>query len=205
MIDLREALAEISSIRGHLARGIEFRGYGPTTLATTGLLAFVSACIQGYWIPDPMHSVSGYLVLWTTTAAVSLILIGIETAARARRVHSGLVAEMLRSAIEPFLPALVAGVLLTVVLVRCAPRELWMLPSLWQILFSLAVFSSCRFLPKQTFGVGVWYLATGITCLVFGQGEGALAPWEMGVPFGVGHLLVAGVLQLGYLQDDEQV
>ena len=39
MSELQKALSEISAIRGHLARGAEFRGYGPSTLAATGLLA----------------------------------------------------------------------------------------------------------------------------------------------------------------------
>jgi hypothetical protein len=48
------------------------------------------------------------------------------------------------------------------------------------------------------FAVGVWYLAAGLTCLAFGSVARTLSPWTMGIPFGVGQLLVAGVLQFGY-------
>lgn len=78
-----------------------------------------------------------------------------------------------------------------------------MLPGLWQVLFSLGVFASCRFLPRATFWVGVWYLATGMGCLAIGPDVPA-SPWEMGIPFGVGHLLVAGVLQFGYGRSNEE-
>ena len=82
--------------------------------------------------------------MWIATAAVSVILIGIEMVARSRRIHSGLADEMIHAATEQFIPAGVAGALLTVVLYRFAPQSLWMLPGLWQIIFSLGVFASCR-------------------------------------------------------------
>lgn len=80
-----------------------------------------------------------------------------------------------------------------------------MLPGLWQILFSFGVFSSCRLLPKPTFVVGVWYLACGLTCLALGHAPRPLAPWEMGVPFGVGHLLLAAILHFDYARDVQDV
>jgi hypothetical protein len=91
--------------------------------------------------------------------------------------------------------------LLTVVLVRYAPQSLWMLPGLWQVIFSLGVFSSCQFLPRPMFAVGVWYLAAGLICLALGGADWAFSPWTMGVPFGVGQLLVAAFLRYGETDD----
>jgi membrane protein implicated in regulation of membrane protease activity len=48
------------------------------------------------------------------------------------------------------------------------------------------------------FAVGVWYLATGLFCLAEAGGARTLSPWLMGIPFGVGQLMVAAVLQFGY-------
>jgi len=203
MPDVRRALAEIQSIRGYVARSIEFRGYGPVTLAITGLLAIVIASVQARWLTAPRHEFPRFLGLWVGAAGAALMLIAVETIARARRLHSTLATQMIYSAVEQFLPAIVTGVLLTVVLMRAQPHSLWMLPGLWQLLFSLGVFASCRFLPRGTFWVGVWYLATGMTCLALGGGDWAFSPWEMGIPFGVGHLLVAAVLQFGYRRHDE--
>ncbi|MBV8317340.1 MAG: hypothetical protein JO116_22880 [Planctomycetaceae bacterium] len=50
-------------------------------------------------------------------------------------------------AIERFIPCVVARGLLTIVLERSAPEVLWILPGLWQILYSLGLFASCRLLP----------------------------------------------------------
>jgi hypothetical protein len=199
--NLYKALAEIDAIRGQMARAMEFRGYGPAALAATGVLALVAAGVQSHWLKNPGREFGGYLVIWIATAAVSVIIIGIETIRRTRRVHFGLAKEMIHSAAEQFLPAIVAGLLLTVVFVRYAPQSLWMLPGLWQVIFSLGVFSSCQFLPRPMFAVGVWYLAAGLTCLALGGDEWAFSPWAMGVPFGVGQLLVAAVLHYGEADD----
>lgn len=204
MAELREALSDIRSIRGHMARCIEFRGYGPVTLAITGVLAIAIASTQALWVSDPQHEAARFLETWIATAAVAVIFIGISTLARARRIHSPLAIQMVHAAVQQFLPAVVAGILLTAVMARASPRSLWMLPGLWQVLFSLGVFASCRFLPRGTFWVGVWYLATGMTCLALGGGAWAFSPWEMGIPFGVGHMMVGGVLQFGYRRDDEE-
>jgi len=203
MLDVPEALAEVATIRSQIARCLDFRGYGPVTVGATGVLALAVAGLQTRWLPVWAAVANGYLAVWTATAAVALTLILIETLARARRIHSGFAPQMIRSALEPFFPPIVAGALLTAVVLRDAPEARWMLPGLWQILFSLGVFASCRVLPRAIFGVGVWYLATGTLCLAFGHGSMSFSPWEMGVPFGVGQILVAISLQLGYRQWDD--
>lgn len=202
--DLHKALSEISAIRGQIARGVVFRGYGPVTLATTGLLAIAAALIQAHWVPAPQREVVEYLGIWVPTAALSLLIISVETITRARRLHCGLAAQMMQAAAEQFLPAIVAGLLLTVVLFRYAPQGLWMLPGLWQVVFSLGVFASCRFLPRAMFAAGIWYLCCGLMCLSIGAGQRALGPWMMGVPFGLGQLIVAGVLKFNYWESDER-
>src|SRR5438876_9669342 len=145
MKDLDQALAEISAIRTQMARSVVFRGYGPATVAATGLLAFVAAGLQAALIPDAAANLPVYLGLWGGTALVCVGLVGSEMIARTRRVHDGLAEEMLQTAVEQFLPATAAGVLLTVVLLAFVSAATWMLPGLWQIIVGLRVFASWRF------------------------------------------------------------
>ena len=203
MADLYKALAQIHAIRGQVARGTEFRGYGPETVAATGLLAGAAAVFQSVSLKNPSSSTSGYLAIWITTAALALLVSGFQTVTRTRRVHPGLARQMIFSAGESFVPAIGAGVLVTLVLLRSAPREVWMLPGLWQIFYGLGIFASCRFLPRQMLAVGVWFLATGALCLTTGTGTHALSPWEMGFPFGIGQLLIAAVLKFGYRETED--
>jgi hypothetical protein len=201
--DLYKALAQIHAIRGQMARGTEFHGYGPETVAATGLLAGAAAALQAAVLKDPGDHAARFLLIWISTAALAVLVTGLQTITRTRRVHSGLVSHMIGSAAESFLPAIGAGILVTLILVRSAPRELWMLPGLWQIFYGLGIFASCRFVPRQMLAVGVWFLATGALCLTTGTGGHALSPWEMGFPFGIGQLLIAAVLKFSYREADE--
>jgi hypothetical protein len=203
MNDLNKALGDISSIRKQMARTTEFRGYGPATLATTAGLAVLAAWVQKIWLPDSANHILPYLTLWISTAVLSAALTGAQMYGRTRRIHSALSDEMLRMAVEQFLPAASAGLLLTIVLFQYVPSVSWMLPGIWQVIFSLGIFSSCRFLPRPMIAAGVWYLLTGLACVAMGR-DRALSPWAMGLPFGAGQLLVAAVLFVSTSEDPDE-
>jgi hypothetical protein len=196
MNDLNRALGDISSIRRQMARSTEFRGYGPATLAATGLIAVLAAGVQALLVADPASHISTYLSIWICTAAVSAALTGLQMYTRTRRMHSGMSQEMMHMAVEQFLPSVGAGLLITIVLVRYVPAALWMIPGIWQVIFSLGIFSSCRFLPRPMLAAGAWYLLTGLACIALGDSR-ALSPWAMGIPYGAGQLLVAAILLFG--------
>jgi hypothetical protein len=203
MSELHNALGDISNIRRQMARSTQFRGYGPATLAGTGVVALVGAAVQSFWLPDPARQLHAYLGLWIGIAVISSAVAGVQIYTRTRRLHSGLSDEMLRTAVEQFMPAVGAGLLITGVLVRYVPSVLWMLPGLWQVIYSLGVFSSCRFLPRPVIAAGAWYLLTGLVCLALGDFR-ALAPWTMGLAFGAGQLLVAGILLVSTPENEDE-
>ncbi len=192
-MELRDALTQIAEIRLQMARTEVFRGYRAAPVAFSGLLAFGAMAIQDAWVPAPERQVGAYLGLWVAAAVVSAIAAGVGMALRGAAA-SAWRRRITWLAIEQFVPSLVAGGLVTAVLTRAAPETIWVLPGLWQVLFSLGIFASCRLLPRATFGVAVFYLASGVTCLALARGDAALAPWAMGIPFGVGQLLAAAVL-----------
>ena len=204
MSELRQALAEINAIRCQVARETQFRGYGPRSTAASGILALLVAGAQSLWLKASQADAHVFLGIWVSTAAVAAAVSTWETCNRTRRVHYGLSREMIQAAIEQFLPAVVVGLMLTVVLARVAPQELWMLPGLWQLSFCLGIFASCRFLPRPLFAVGVWYLAAGLTCLAIESRSHDLSPWTMGIPFGIGQLFLAAVLKYGYENSVEE-
>jgi hypothetical protein len=196
MDELSKALSDIHRIRQQVAESTEFRGYGPATVAGTGLLAAIAALVQSRWLPDSASHHGAYLGLWIGTAAVAVALISLEMHARTRRMQFGMADAMIRTAVEQFLPAVAAGILLTVALVRYVPGSFWMLPGLWQVIFSLGVFASCRFLPRPMIAAGAWYLITGLVLISLAD-DRAISPWAMGIPYGVGQGLVATILLWG--------
>jgi hypothetical protein len=194
MGDLDKALADIFTIRSQIAAGTAFRGYGPATIAATGGLALITTVFQYASLPDSTRNPLIFFLSWTATALVSTAMIWIEMQARSRRHHSGLADAMIHQAVEQFLPAAVAGALLAVMLWNFAPEALWMLPGLWQVMLSLGVFASVRFLPRAVGIAGAWYFVTGFVTLMLASQDHALSPWTMGLPFAIGQLLMAAIL-----------
>src|SRR5258708_35401467 len=132
MQDLDKALADIGAIRSQIAAGTAFRGYGPAAMAATGCVALATSVLQFALLDDPTGNPLTFLFGWVAAALLSSALIWIEMQARSRRHHSGLADAMIHQAVEQFLPAGVAGLLLAVMLWKFAPATLWLLPRPWQ-------------------------------------------------------------------------
>ena len=193
--ELQEALEQINEIRLRLARSEVFTGYRALPAAISGLLAIAAGLAQPYLAPVPASDPLPYLVLWIGVAVLSALIGTVLLRLRPKPSDSGRLGRQTTwLAVEQFLPAMLAGGLLTMALARYAPETLWLLPGLWQILFALGLFAACRMLPRGMAGVAVWFLVTGFLCFRFAAGEHAFTPWAMAVPFGVGQLMAAGVL-----------
>jgi hypothetical protein len=192
MTDLNRALLEIRDIRRQVARTTEFRGYGPLTLSATAVVALLAGVAQGRWIPERAAHPVQYVALWLTTGVFCAALIATQMLTRAKRLHSGMADEMMGMAVAQFLPAGIAGAILPFVLLRVSHDVFWMLPGMWQIVFGLGVFGSCRCLPRPMLLVGVWFLLTGLGCVALGD-DRALAPAMMSGAYGVGMMLVASI------------
>jgi hypothetical protein len=193
-MELREALTHIEEIRLRLARTEVFRGYRALPVALSGVLAGAAALLQPGVAPEPTKHLDRWLLLWIGVAGLSVLTTAAVILARERFFASSAARAVTRLAIVQFVPCLAAGALLTFVLVRSAPASAWMLPGLWQVLFSQGVFASCRLLPRPFLMVGCFYLCAGLLGLAFGQDEQALAPWVMGLPFAIGQLGTAALL-----------
>ena len=192
MTDLNQALVDIRNIRRQVAQATEFRGYGPLTLSATAVLALLAGAAQFRWIPEPASQPVEYVALWLTTGILCAALIATQMLTRARRLHSGMADEMIRMAVAQFLPAGIAGAILPFVLLHVTGSVFWMLPGMWQIVFSLGVFASCRSLPRPMLLAGVWFLLTGLGCIGLGDAR-ALAPVTMSGAYVIGMLLVAAI------------
>lgn len=202
MRDLDKALADIVTIRSQIAAGTAFRGYGPATMAATGAVALITAVLQFWLLDDPTGEPLGFFIGWFIAAALSGLIIGIEMRARSRRHHSGLADAMIHQAVEQFLPAGVAGVLLAVVMWKFASETLWLLPGLWQILVSLGIFASVRTLPRSVALAGGWYFVSGFAVVVLASRTHTLSPWTMGLPFLIGQSLMAAILHFASGDND---
>jgi hypothetical protein len=195
MSDLQKALADISSIRLQLAAGTMFRGFGPMVIAATGVMALATAIIQVLLL-EPILDPVTFVAVWTALAIVCAALIGFEMVARTKRHHGGLADVMLFNAVEHFLPVGAAGAVVCAVVLRWAPDAAWLLPGLWQLLIGVGLFVALRFLPRSISIAAAWYFLAGATVLVVSAQSRTMSPWAMGIPFGIGQLLMAGLLHV---------
>jgi hypothetical protein len=202
-VELHEALSHIAEIRTRVAATQRFRGYRAVPVATSGVLAVIAAAAQPWVLAKPGDNLIGYLGLWVAAAVLGAAASASGILLRYRAgADSPLARELTRLAVGQFAPCVAAGALVTLVIVRHAPDVGWVLPGLWQVLFSLGVFASCRLLPRAIVGVGAFYLLAGAFNLTHGPGDAAFSPWVMGVPFGVGQLCVAAILYWNLERND---
>jgi hypothetical protein len=194
MTDVDKALADLADIRTRLAAGTLFQGFGPAVIATSGILAFAAAAAQAHWSYSLARSPEMFLAAWIGVAVVAAALIGIEMIARSRRRHGGLSTAMIVNALELFLPAGFAGAVIAAVFLKFSPLNYWMLPGLWQIFVALGTFAAARCLPRTVMLAAAWYFLAGTAVLIMASKELTLSPWMMGLPFGIGQLLMAAVL-----------
>jgi hypothetical protein len=212
-MNVRDALSQIADIRQQVARAQSFRGYRPATTAFSAVVAIATAGLQAILLPEPHAKVTAtqtlssryetfapgafridhYLYLWFVAAMVSLVVVGVEMWVRVRRSDSDLQRDLTAAAVEQFIPALVAGLLLTIVIVQFAFESVWMLPGLWMILFAMGVFASRRVLPRFAGVIAGFYLMAGLIVLAM-QKEAGLHAWTMGAVFGIGQTAAAGML-----------
>lgn len=198
----REAVEQILEIRRQLAASGRFRGFRSTAVGVTGALALAGAAVQSAVLTDATNQLQQFLLLWTSVAGLSVLVVGAAMVMRIRRLSSRLERDMALHAVETVAPSMVVGAWFSVVLLYVAPDQAWLLPGLWSILFSLSVFATRRFLSPQVGLVGAHYAIAGLACVLWGR-EGALAPWTMAITFGLGQLLAAVILFLTVEHDDD--
>ncbi len=194
MKDLNKAIDEISTIRSQIVLSHTFRGFSALVIAGTGVLAAFILILQTFGPISFAQNNTDIIILWICAAIFSVACIGAEMVVRSRRHHGGLSNSMLTKAVENFIPIGITGAVLGFVVLKFSEQTSWILPGIWQMLISVAVFSALRFLPRSVIIVAVWYLLSGAVTLLIGAINQSLSPWMMGVPFIVGQFLMAAVL-----------
>ena len=193
-MQLNDALTQIAEIRSQVERAQVYRGYRSVPVAISGLLAAGAGLLQLWLVESPLSELELYIPIWVSAAVLSIAAAGGEIATRYRRTVSETERARTRQAIGQFAPCLLAGGLLTAVMLISAEESAWLLPGIWCVLFSLGIFASLRVLPRGVGQVALFYLLCGLANVLIARGEHALAPWAMAVPFGVGQLWAAGIL-----------
>jgi hypothetical protein len=187
MNDIDSALNDIHRIRDRLAAGTRFEGFAPKLVALTGAFAFALAGWQA-------NSGDAILLAWILLALVCALMIGAEAIVRARAVHRAMADRLINSTLQRFLPVGLAGAIAGFVILIQLPEHVRLLPGLWQLLMAVGICAALDNLPPAMRWPAAFYFVTGtISLAVSGDASVAIA-WLMGLPFGIGQLLVAATL-----------
>lgn len=193
-MDLRDALDQLDDIHGQMARTEVYRGYRAVPMAGVGVLGIVAGFFQER-ILGP-HPGVGFVIYWSAVAAVGLLQATAWAVYSYFRTDSPAARVRTRRVLAQMLAALLAGLVATVAMLRADPAMLPWLPGLWALFFCVGAFASRPYLPRGVLGVGLYYLAAGATLLDLAPSGASLGPWAMPLSFGVGQLLMAGILYL---------
>jgi len=203
MSNLNKALSDISDIRAQIAAARLFRGFGPFVIGLTGTLAI---CVMALQLVRPEKfagSVESYMMVWLVIAGLSLAFIIAEMWALSQRHHRGLAFQMVRKVAEGFAPSLLAGTVIGIILLGQNSDFAVYLPALWQYMIAIGLFASMGSLHRNIYLVAIWYFccATAVFFLI-SSGQN-LSPLHMGLPFGIGQILMGLVLAYSFPKPKE--
>ncbi len=191
-MELNHALSQLSEIHAQVLRSEVFRGYRSIPIAGTGLLAFVAATAQErLW---PAQDGATFVWFWFVVAGIGLAIQGIDVLLTLRTQDWRAFQAHAVPVLAQFVPTIVVGAAITVILARPDLSATALLPGLWALVFSLGVFASRPYLPRAVGWVGVFYLAAGILLLAIADVSALPSPWVMGLTFGVGQSALAVVM-----------
>ena len=192
MTDVSRALAQIAAIHDQLAKAEIYRGWRSLPVAGSGLIGIGAAAWQSAFM-RPLEPLT-FAVYWMVVAMVALLVGCAEIVWHYVRHAGETDRRRSRRVIAQFLPALLAGVIVSAALVRLSPALVVLLPGLWSLLFGVGIFATRPYVSSASVWVALYYWAAGLALLWVAGGVDTLSPWSVGGTFGAGQLLAAAVL-----------
>jgi hypothetical protein len=181
------AMDNLRYIRETIERAGSFTavpGAGGVLIGCTALMAA--------WMSAQHISPASWLLVWTLSAGVALIIGIVGAALKSRRFNLALWSGPGRKFIAGFAPAMLAGAVLTVVLFRAGTGGL--LPGVWLLLYGAAIlsggYSSVRVVPLM-----------GVCFMLFGSAALCLNGWNsvfLAAGFGGLHIVFGTVIAVKY-------
>jgi len=188
-MELNKALVQISEIHAQLAKSEIYRGCSPLVVAFTGGFAILGGLLQPWIVPTGLPL--AFVNYWVVVALVSFAFVAAHIGSDYWSCASPSRRRATRKILGQFLPCVLAGAILTGLLIQPDASRGALLPGLWAILFSLGIFSCRPYLPRTIGWVALFYLIAGTVLLSLAGGDTACSPWGMAVTFGVGQFLAA--------------
>lgn len=191
-MEIDKALEHLEEIHNQVHRSEFYRGYRSVLVASAGLVALVAAFFQSRFVlaSQPLT----FVTFWVTVAAANFFLPAGQILFHYFAHQKGLERRKTRLAVSQFLPCLLAGAFLTFAVCKTDTAFIIFLPGLWSILFGMGVYASKPYLPGAIHWMAGFFFLGGLVLLALVPSGQSLFPWGMGLDFGLGLFLGAGIL-----------
>jgi hypothetical protein len=185
-MDARQAAQTLEVIRTLMERTCQYQLLTARASLVAGSLAGAGA-LAFLWL-DPGNPWQFGLV-WGTVFVGSLAATTVGTVLRGRASGEQVWSRQARTVLLALTPSLVAALVLSVFFFARG-WHLW-LPGVWMLCYAQGALATSAYAPTSIRWLGVAVLVSGAATLVLGPDWAA---WEMGIVFGLGHLVLGAVL-----------
>ncbi len=172
------AIANLRFIRETMERAGSF-----TAISGAGVIVGGGIAVLAGVVAAQQATSARWIAVWVGAAAVALAVNVGFTVRKARSLGPPLMSGPGRKALLAFTPAVLAGVLLTVAVVRAGAEEL--LAGMWLVLYGAGVTAGGAFSVSIIPVLGILFMALGVVALA---SPPELANWFMLAGFGGLHL-----------------
>ena len=182
------AMDNLRYIRETMERATPFTGISGTGEMAIGATALVASLIAAQ-----QTTFNSWLAIWLAEALISLLIAGWSMDRKARAVQMPLFSGSGRKAVFSLAPPVIAGGLLTIVLVRAGlPTAI---PGVWLLLYGTGVITGGMFSVRAVPAMGLCFMVLGAVALF---SPPAFANWFMAVGFGGLHVLFGAIIVRKY-------
>jgi hypothetical protein len=182
------AMDNLRYIRETMERATAFTGisgWGEIAIGVTALAASAVAALQ--------LTFNSWLAVWMAEGLISLLIAGWSMDRKARAIEMPLGSGPGRKAVFSLTPPLIAGGLLTIVLVQAGLTNA--IPGVWLLLYGTGVITGGMYSVKVVPIMGLCFMALGALALFSSH---AFANWLLAVGFGGMHLVFGAIIVRKY-------
>ncbi len=182
------AMDNLRYIRETMERATPFTGIsgrGEMAIGVTALLASVLAAKQ------PAFKL--WVAVWLAEALISLLIAGWSMDRKARSLQMPLFSGSGRKAVFSLAPPVIAGGLLTIVLMQAGMNSA--IPGVWLLLYGTGVITGGMFSVRAVPAMGLCFMVLGALALF---SPPAYANWFMAAGFGGLHLVFGAIIVRKY-------
>ena len=175
-------------IRETMERATPFTG-----ISGRGEMAIGATALIACFIAAKQPSFKLWVYVWLVEGLISILIAGWSMDRKARATQIPLFSGSGRKAVYSLAPPVIAGGLLTIVLLRAGLTS--SVPGVWLLLYGTGVISGGMFSVRAVPAMGLCFMALGAVCLFTPP---AFANWFMAVGFGGLHLLFGAIIVRRY-------